>query len=151
MPLFPLQEIVMESVDDWNTAPLLDTNGTLAVISPMTPDYETVPHLFIDIQPLHSLRLRIKAELNHILDPISDSDRAAFEAMMAHLKLSELCRYPPERPTVGPAELRELSGMFQRKEIKSNGLFLVGRGYAPYLSKSISDLDSERYALVWTN
>lgn len=142
----------MDSVDDWDISALRDSSAdSVAVISPMTRDYDDAPHLFIEVQPLETIKERIKGELNRYLDPNRASDRAAFEAMKVHLKISEPCRYSAERPTVGPQELQELSALFDRGEIKLMVFFVVARGYAPVLDQGVTNLSSSRCALNWTN
>ena len=129
----------------------MSADATVAVISPMSPDYDDVPCLFIPIQPIHTLKERIKNELNRNLNASNSNDRIAFDAMIQHLQISELAKYPPEKPEISPNEIRQLTTLFENGKIQCNGIYIVARGYDPYLDSGITKLDNNRYALNWTN
>eukprot|EP00039_Didymoeca_costata_P032857 m.39599 g.39599 ORF g.39599 m.39599 type:complete len:163 (+) comp9572_c0_seq1:990-1478(+) len=152
---WPIRVVIQQGVQEWNSHVLgheaENADARVAVISPLDQNCNDTHHLWISVAPVDTLKSRIEDELNRKLNPEDADDKSAFEAMIAHLNMSELTSYPKNNPTIGANELTQLNNMFLAGDLCANGLFITGRGYAPALDSQVADLGDHKYSLTWTN
>lgn len=147
------RNVMMDTVDRFDVSLLAEAGEAdrLAVISPMDEDCRDSPHLYIAVHPTETLIERVKEELRRQLDPSSADDRAAFNAMISHLRMTEMYKYPNLPNHVGDAELQALAADFEEGKVRADGLFVVARGYDPALDQGVTRIADGLWKLNWTN
>jgi hypothetical protein len=152
MSLLPIRQISWSHFEAWDVDCLADASGQVSVIDAMNANYDSDHQLFIDIEPIDTLKQRIEEELKRPLNPDNHGDRVAFEALMVHLSLTEMCKYEElDDEHISGDDLQAIRQLFEQGKVCADGLFVVSRGYQACIVDEVSRLGDDRWALGWSN